>query len=413
MRVQAPSLHRLKMQSAVVASTTPARLPRRGPRCFAGAFQTTERKPMSRELIVSVNGREKKIAIIENDRVTEFYIERGEENQGIVGNLYKGRVMRVLPGMQSAFVDIGLERDAFLYVSDFFDEEAEFERIVVDSAKKGDAAGAEKAAAEKIAQARIEREHHIEATHERVDPLREAEADSDSESEVEVEAVAETSEEETEETGARRRGRRGGRGRKRVTKAEAEPAREERSIIPHPVEPFDTPFVSAASFERVSDDEGVMNGEMLKDARLQERIMDEVHAAEFDLEDIPSAPVGSLLEDFRESGEFQRVADSEDAEVAAARPRALEEAHVRDFVDEVVDESSRGAAFQRVSDDEEASANAELISEPPSPPSSTRSRRKTGVISRFFKSKKAEETSEEAGTGSEDAASEDVNADAD
>ncbi len=374
-----------------------------------GGARAAERKPMSRELIVSMNGREKKIAIIENDRVTEFYIERGEENQGIVGNLYKGRVMRVLPGMQSAFVDIGLERDAFLYVSDFFDEEAEFERIVVDSAKKGDTAGAEKAAAEKIAQARIEREHHIEATHERVDPLRDAEVEADSESE----AVAEAPEEDTEETGARRRGRRGGRGRKRVTKAEAEPAREERSLIPHAVEPFDTPFVSAASFERVSDDEGLMNGEMLKDARLQERIMDEVHAAEFDLEDVPRAPVGSLLEDFRESGEFQRVADNEDAEVAAARPRAIEEAHVRDFVDEVVDESSRGAAFQRVSDDEEASANAESTSEPPSPPSSTRSRRKTGVISRFFKSKKAEETSDEAGTGSEDAASEDINADAD
>src|SRR5688572_15861590 len=169
---------------------------------------------MSRELIVSVNGREKKIAIIENDRVTEFYIERGEENQGIVGNLYKGRVMRVLPGMQSAFVDIGLERDAFLYVSDFFDEEAEFERIVVDSAKKGDAAGAEKAAAEKIAQARIEREHHIEATHERVDPLRDADADAEAESESEVEAIAETPEEESDESVARRRGRRGGRGRK-------------------------------------------------------------------------------------------------------------------------------------------------------------------------------------------------------
>ena len=364
---------------------------------------------MSRELIVSVNGREKKIAIVEHDRVTEFYIERGEENQGIVGNLYKGRVMRVLPGMQSAFVDIGLERDAFLYVSDFFDEEAEFERIVVDSAKKGDAAGAEKAAAEKIAQARIEREHHIEATHERVDPLLEAEVDVDSE----AEAIAEAPEEETEETGARRRGRRGGRGRKRATKAEAEPAREERSLIPHAVEPFDTPFVSAASFERVSDDENVLNGEMLKDARLQERIMDEVHAVEFDLEDLPSAPVGSLLsEDFRESGEFQRVADSDDAEVAAARPRTIEEAHVRDFVDEVVDESTRGAAFQRVSDDEDAAANAESISAPP-PPSNSRSRRKTGVIGRFFKSKKSEEAPDEAGTESQGASSEEVNADAD
>ena len=129
---------------------------------------------MSRELIVSVNGREKKIAIVENERVTEFYIERGEQNQGIVGNLYKGRVMRVLPGMQSAFVDIGLERDAFLYVSDFFDEEAEFERIVVDTAKKGDVATAQQVAAEQIEQSRIERERQIEASHERAEPLREA-----------------------------------------------------------------------------------------------------------------------------------------------------------------------------------------------------------------------------------------------
>ena len=81
---------------------------------------------MSKELVVSLNGREKKIAIIEDDVVTEFYVERGDENQGIVGNIYKGKVMKVLPGMQSAFVDIGLERDAFLYVSDFIDDE-EFE----------------------------------------------------------------------------------------------------------------------------------------------------------------------------------------------------------------------------------------------------------------------------------------------
>jgi ribonuclease G len=351
---------------------------------------------MSRELIVSVNGREKKIAIVENERVTEFYIERGEQNQGIVGNLYKGRVMRVLPGMQSAFVDIGLERDAFLYVSDFFDEEAEFERIVVDG-KKGDAA-AEKAAAEKIEQARIEREHHIESTHERVGPLLEGE-----------EAATTATEEEGEEPGTRRRGRRGGRGRKRATKTEVEPVREERSLIPHEVEPFDTPFVSSASFERVSDDESILNGEMLKDARLQERIMDEVHAVEFDLEDVPSAPVGSLLSgEFRESGEFQRVADTEDTDVAVARPRAIEEAHVRDFVDEIADESSTGAAFQRVSDDEELAASFET-SEPPAS-SSTRSRKKSSMISRFFKSKKSEEGDEanEARTGTD----EEINADA-
>ena len=357
---------------------------------------------MSRELIVSVNGREKKIAIVENDRVTEFYIERGEQNQGIVGNLYKGRVMRVLPGMQSAFVDIGLERDAFLYVSDFFDEEAEFERIVVDS-KRGDAA-AEKAAAEKIEQARIEREHHIESTHERVDPLLEAEG-----------ATPAAADEEVEETGTRRRGRRGGRGRKRTAKTEVEPAREERSLIPHEVEPFDTPFVSSASFERVSDDESILNGEMLKDARLQERIMDEVHAVEFDLEGVPSAPVGSLLSgEFGESGEFQRVADSEDAEVAAARPRAIEEAHLRDFVDEIVDESSAGPGFQRVSDDEEPGIDLEAPTEVPALLSSrARARKKPSMISRFFKSTKSEDE-EEASAVSEPRVDrgDEVNADA-
>src|SRR5262245_4355618 len=74
---------------------------------------------MAKELIISANVYEKKVALIEDGVVTEFYVERRDENQGVVGNLYKGRVMKVLPGMQSAFVDIGLERDAFLYVSDF------------------------------------------------------------------------------------------------------------------------------------------------------------------------------------------------------------------------------------------------------------------------------------------------------
>ena len=202
---------------------------------------------MSRELIVSVNGKEKKIAIVENDRVTEFYIERGEQNQGIVGNIYKGRVMRVLPGMQSAFVDIGLERDAFLYVTDFFDEEAEFERIVVDKSKKVDPETATRAATERIEQSRVEREHHIEGAQERAEPLREAPL-------VEVEAalVAEKPE-ESEEGGPRRRGRRGGRGRGRTTRTDGP---EERRVVPTPAEPIDTPFVTTdSSFERISDDE--------------------------------------------------------------------------------------------------------------------------------------------------------------
>ena len=348
---------------------------------------------MSRELIVSVNGKEKKIAIVENERVTEFYIERGEENQGIVGNIYKGRVMRVLPGMQSAFVDIGLERDAFLYVTDFFDEEAEFERIVVDKSKKVDTETATRAAVEHLEQARVEREHHIEGAQERAEPLREVEAKHAT--------LAETSEPaEAEETGPRRRGRRGGRGRGRLPKSEA-PMREERSLIPTEAEPIDTPFVSpGASFERVSDDEErAMNGEMFKDARLQERIMDEVHAVEFDLEDLPSAPVGSLLSDgLTESGEFQRIADDEEAidSTPLVRTPEIASARVRNFVDEVVDESSRGFSFERVSDDETVESEAEVSEKRParrnSPSRETAARRKkTGVIGRLFKSKKTED----------------------
>jgi ribonuclease G len=84
---------------------------------------------MTKELIISANVHEKKVAMLEDGIVTEFYVERRDENQGVVGNLYKGRVMKVLPGMQSAFVDIGLERDAFLYVSDFTEFMEEEEEI--------------------------------------------------------------------------------------------------------------------------------------------------------------------------------------------------------------------------------------------------------------------------------------------
>jgi len=72
---------------------------------------------MVKEMIVSANDRETAVAILEDDQVVEFFVER-EKQQGVVGNVYKGRVSKVLPGMQSAFVDVGLERDAFLYVSD-------------------------------------------------------------------------------------------------------------------------------------------------------------------------------------------------------------------------------------------------------------------------------------------------------
>ncbi len=72
---------------------------------------------MVKEMIVSSNDRETAVAILEDDQVVEFFMER-ERQQGVVGNVYKGRVSKVLPGMQSSFIDLGLERDGFLYVSD-------------------------------------------------------------------------------------------------------------------------------------------------------------------------------------------------------------------------------------------------------------------------------------------------------
>ncbi|HJT66436.1 MAG TPA: Rne/Rng family ribonuclease [Pyrinomonadaceae bacterium] len=297
---------------------------------------------MSKQLIVSVNGREKKIAIIEDDKVSEFYIERGEQHQGIVGNIYKGRVMRVLPGMQSAFVDIGLERDAFLYVSDFFDEEEEFERIVIDKSKKG-TPDAEHAAAEELAQNRVEREQRIEATQERAEPLQH-----------ETSAPAETAESAESAKRRGRRGRRRGRWERDETPGAAPVHAEPEFEVPN------TPFVAGdPSIERVIDEEETAaNGEMFKDARLQERLFDQIHAVEFNMEDdFRTAEVGSLLSSGFGADRFERIDDGADAGVEPRREeRPPLEAHVSSFVDDVSDNTPRSFEFQRVSDEEEESA---------------------------------------------------------
>ena len=79
---------------------------------------------MSKELVISSNRHETKVAILEDDVLVEIFFQRANE-YSLAGSIHKGRVTRVLPGMQSAFVDLGLERDTFLYVSDFLDEHPE------------------------------------------------------------------------------------------------------------------------------------------------------------------------------------------------------------------------------------------------------------------------------------------------
>jgi ribonuclease G len=90
---------------------------------------------MNKEMIISSSDHETRVAILEDDQVVEVFIER-EQHRGVVGNIYKGRVSKVLPGMQSSFVDIGLERDAFLYVSEVVNTVEEFERL--ESGDDGD-----------------------------------------------------------------------------------------------------------------------------------------------------------------------------------------------------------------------------------------------------------------------------------
>src|ERR687897_3706128 len=86
---------------------------------------------MNKEMIISSNGHETMVAILEDDLAAEIFVER-ERSRGVVGNRYKGRVSKVLPGMQSAFIDLGLERDGFLYVSDVVATFEEFDRLDTD-----------------------------------------------------------------------------------------------------------------------------------------------------------------------------------------------------------------------------------------------------------------------------------------
>ncbi|MBU4425531.1 MAG: ribonuclease E/G, partial [Proteobacteria bacterium] len=89
---------------------------------------------MPNELIINARPHETRVALVENGVVVELHIERGT-GQELMGNIYRGRVVRVLPGMQAAFVEIGLERTAFLYVSDVYNDFFDLEKIMLENNK--------------------------------------------------------------------------------------------------------------------------------------------------------------------------------------------------------------------------------------------------------------------------------------
>jgi len=95
---------------------------------------------MSLKMLIESDPHQTRIAVLEDDRLTEIFVER-HRHRGLVGNIYKGRVTRVLPGMQAAFVDVGLERDAFLYVSDVASDVESMEDLELDDGRSDDIAG--------------------------------------------------------------------------------------------------------------------------------------------------------------------------------------------------------------------------------------------------------------------------------
>ena len=94
---------------------------------------------MAKEICISSTPHETRLAILEEDQLAEIYYER-ENEYTLAGSIYNGRVTRVLPGMQSAFVDVGLERDAFLYVTDFLELEDPEESEEIETASASGAA---------------------------------------------------------------------------------------------------------------------------------------------------------------------------------------------------------------------------------------------------------------------------------
>ncbi len=125
---------------------------------------------MSKELVISAASHERRVAILEEGQLVEIYIER-EKEFALVGSIYKGKVTRVLPGMQSAFVDIGLDGDAFLYVSDVFENLEDYDsghpheqpQASVASPSPANGSPVEVLPGESLARAA---EHHDEARHE-------------------------------------------------------------------------------------------------------------------------------------------------------------------------------------------------------------------------------------------------------
>src|SRR6516165_4978843 len=185
---------------------------------------------MAKEICISSTPHETRLAILEDDQLAEIYYER-ENEYTLAGSIYNGRVTRVLPGMQSAFVDVGLERDAFLYVTDFLELEDQEES---EELEKAAASGGNRPPRE-VRQSNghdrgQHREHHAELRPTGEGALESSDAEFASAGE-----SAESAEQPSgEESGAKRwRGRRRRRGGRGGSNAAAAPAESQEFIETH------------------------------------------------------------------------------------------------------------------------------------------------------------------------------------
>jgi Rne/Rng family ribonuclease len=229
---------------------------------------------MAKEICISSTPHETRLAILEDDQLAEIYYER-ENEYTLAGSIYNGRVTRVLPGMQSAFVDIGLERDAFLYVTDFLELEDQEESEELEKAASGSAAQAPREVRPSDGRGRGDRNGHKQEQHgpreRRPEPAAEEAAEPVGVSPEAAEEAPGAEPSELGGPGARRwrgrRRRRGGRGHGGSHEGEREPA--EHRGIPETMEESEAepeayvPAAQAAAVPAPTPSKFVLPGESL------------------------------------------------------------------------------------------------------------------------------------------------------
>ncbi|MGA3025445.1 MAG: Rne/Rng family ribonuclease [Bryobacteraceae bacterium] len=295
---------------------------------------------MTKELVISADRHETKVAILEDDQLVEIYFQRANE-YSLAGSIHKGRVTRVLPGMQSAFVNLGLERDTFLYVSDFFEESEEYDALPEDRSERSEREGSREnngggrrsergpRVAEPSPQAEAESAPEMEAT-----PVEEPAA-ALAVPPVETAAPAPSRTTESGEYGAGRdrdRDQQGRRSRRRRNRGRGFPESKYASEVSAPI----APHVAAGAVEAAAelagvpsaanDDFLVLPGESLAKyqgpgiAALDPDEEDEIAAAQAEAD----ALTGDLRVSLNDVSESHAVAEAPEAEPARG-PAAPEE----------------------------------------------------------------------------------------